>query len=310
MYQSLVVFPLTDFRFARPEGYPSIFPIGLFGDTPLLTLKKIFTYISFNVPFILTLIGLITILILIKNRHSVRAAMGATFAVAYFLHYSAAHIQINTHIVTMSVYAIWLGILAFDLIREKKWLSNSKILGIAGVVLMMGWFVALLAQPAYLSLGGWQSESANLPLPKVSGFKVTPEEAETYEKLIDFVNQHVPPDQAIYVGLHRHDVVVIGDVLVYFILDRPIATRYSELHPAITDTQPTQQEIISDIQNEGLDYVILRHIFPNHVLEGAKADFLENLPYIGATDLDEFIKNNFVEVEQFGPYTIWERDSS
>jgi hypothetical protein len=310
MFQNLVVFPLTDFRYARPEGYPGLLPAGLLGETPLLTLKKIFKYISFNIPFLLTLNGLISVIFFIKDRHPVRAAMGATFVVAYFLHYSAAHIQINTHIVTMSVYAIWLGILAFDLIQKKNWLSNTTFLKAVGIVLMMGWLIAVVAQPGYLSLVGWQTESTNVPLPKVSGFKLTPEEVETYEKLINFVNQHVPPDQAIFVGLHRHDVVVIGDVMVYFILDRPIATRYSELHPAITDTQPTQREIIGDIQDEGLDYIILRHIFPDHVLEDAKADFLENLPYIGATDLDEFIKNNFIQVEQFGPYTIWERNSS
>ena len=310
MLQNLVIFPLTDFRFARPEGYPTLLPINLLGETPLLTLNNIFTYISFNIPFLLTLAGLIAVLVLIRKRQHVLAAMGATFAVGYFLHYNAAHIQINTHIVTMSVYAIWLGILTFDYIQERNWLSRTKFLRVAGIILIFGWLISVMARPAYTSWVGWQTERKELLLPKVSGFKVTPDEAQSLQELKNFVNQHIPTDQALFVGLHRHDVVVIGDVMIYFILDRPIATRYQELHPAITDTQPIQHEIIREIQNDGVDYIILRHIFPDQVLERVKADFLKNLPYIGATDLDNFIRINFIQVEQFGPYTVWERISS
>lgn len=210
----------------------------------------------------------------------------------------------------MSVYAIWLGILTFDYIQERNWLSRTKFLRVAGIILIFGWLISVMARPAYTSWVGWQTERKELLLPKVSGFKVTPDEAQSLQELKNFVNQHIPTDQALFVGLHRHDVVVIGDVMIYFILDRPIATRYQELHPAITDTQPIQHEIIREIQNDGVDYIILRHIFPDQVLERVKADFLKNLPYIGATDLDNFIRINFIQVEQFGPYTVWERISS
>lgn len=263
-------------------------------------------YIHFNIPFLLTLAGVVTVVVFIKQRRHIRAAMGATFISAYFLHYTAAHVQINTHIVSMSVYAAWLGIMAYELLLEQNLPIKRSSIYLAGFVLTIGWLFSLIAKPAYLIWDDWQTASAKVSIPKVSGFKVTQDEAETIQDLVDYVNQHIPADQPLFVGLHRHDVVVIGDIMIQFILDRPIPTRYQELHPAIADTQPIQQEIIRDIQEKDVDYIILRKIFPDPVLDQVKQDFLKNLPHVGAMDLDNFIRDNYIHVESFGPYTVWQ----
>ena len=78
-------------------------------------------------------------------------------------------------------------------------------------------------------------------------FVGTPDQARLLTELSDFVNTHMPQSAQLFVGLHRHDVVIIGDVMIYFILNHPIATRYHELHPAITDTAQVQHEIIRDL---------------------------------------------------------------
>jgi hypothetical protein len=122
-----------------------------------------------------------------------------------------------------------------------------------------------------------------------------------------YVQSKTRSDEKIFVGLHRHDVIIVGDIFIYFLLDRPIATRYHELHPAITDTKPVQQEIISELQEGQVSLIIRKHIFSNDVLERVKTDFLRNLPNIGATDLDEYIWGNFKLDRTFGPYEVWVR---
>jgi hypothetical protein len=304
--KDLVVFPLTNFRFARPEGYPNLFPVGLYNPSGLKMLDNVFTYIKFTVPFALFLLGLVTTGLALKSSKPEYVAACVTFSVGYIVHYAAAHVQINTHIVTMSVYAACSGVVLYELIGDKVFAHRpayAKLLAAA----VAGWFISLAAKPAYLGWEAWKSATVALKLPKVSGFKVSPDQAKVLTELSTFVTTHIPRGEQLFVGLHRHDVVVIGDVMIYFILNHPNATRYQELHPAITDTAPVQSEIIGDLTARNIELVILKHIFADETLERVKTDFLRNLPHIGATDLDAFISEHYVEVEKFGPYGVWQR---
>jgi hypothetical protein len=101
-----------------------------------------------------------------------------------------------------------------------------------------------------------------------------------------------------------------GTAADYFLLNRPIATRYHELHPAVVDTADIQREIIRDLQDKNVALIILKRIKPDERLEVVKRDFLRNLPKIGATDLDRFIRANYVQVREIGSDTIWKRKSS
>ena len=125
--------------------------------------------------------------------------------------------------------------------------------------------------------------------------------------LAEFVNATIPRDQPIFIGVHRHDIVVYGDVMAYFLLDRRSATRYQELHPAITDTAPIQREIINDLERQKLPLLILKQMFPDDVLDAVKRDFRKNLPNIGATELDDYIREHYEEVRRFGVSQVWLR---
>jgi hypothetical protein len=228
----------------------------------------------------------------------------------FLLHYSAAHIQINTHIVTMSIYAAMLGIIAYDLLYEQPFAGPQHWRLALSAALVAGWLLALIAQPAYIWWGMRSSATTELTLAKVSGFHVSPDEASALTNLVDFVETNIGEDQEVFVGLHRHDVLVVGDIMVYFILNRPLLTRYQELHPAITDTRPVQLEIMENIQSKHVKYIILRQqMFPDETLEKVKSDFKKNLPQIGATELDTFIRRNYIKIKEFGPYSVWERNA-
>jgi hypothetical protein len=304
LLRDLVIFPLTDFRFARPEAYPSLFPSGIYDASPVKMLNNLFNYLNFTIPFVLFLLGLVAVALAVQKRQPIYAAAGVTFATGFLLHYLAAHVQINTHIITLSVYAVFLGALFFTLVSgvslpKRTWFMRWLVSG-----LIIGWSIALAAKPAYLTYQNWRGATFVLPLAKVSGFKVSPRQGHTLVTLASFVDTFIPPDQEVFVGLHRHDVVVIGDTMLYYILDRPNATRYQELHPAITDTSSVQQEIISNLRDKNIPFIILKNIFSDQTLEKIKEDFLRNLPYIGATDLDKFIRENYVVFQGVEQYQI------
>ncbi len=305
MLEQLVIFPLTDFRFARPETYPNLLPVGVFNPSPVVFLNNVCLYLNFLFPFLVFMTGLLGVGVALARSRPLHLAAGSTFIVGFLLHYSAAHVQINTHIVTMSAYAVALGTLAFTALFGAGLGDRRSFRGIVVFLVVCAWSASLAAKPLYVLWQGTRTQTATLAIPKVAGFRVTPEEADTLTSLRAFVHANTAPHEKIFVGLNRHDALIIGDVLAYFILDRPIATRYHELHPAVTDTAPVQAAIIEELRNGPVRLIVLKKIFPDSQLESAKADFQKHLPQVGALDLDTFIRQNYHPVREFGPYAVW-----
>ena len=308
LLQDLVIFPLTDFRFARPEHYPGLLELNISGKSFLQALSELFEYFSFTFPFIMFVCGLIGIgaAALKKNHRCV--ALGITFSAAYLLHYTAAHVQINTHIISMSLYGSLLGVLFFDLFETNCGFRRPTVARLLGLLLAGGWILSLVAKPIDEAWAERQRPSTELKFEKVSGVLAPHQLARSYSELLAFVDAQIPPDANLFVGLHRHDVVVVGaNAPDYFILDRPIATRYHEIHPAVVDTAEVQREIIQDLRDKNVPLIILKQIKSDDRLDFVKRDFRKNLPHIGATDLDKFIRDNYVQIGQIGNNLIWKR---
>ena len=271
MMRDLIIFPLTDFRFARPERYPSLIPSGIYDPWRLQMLFNFFWYLKFVVPFALALLGLVGTGLALQRRKLDYVALGVTFSVAFLLHYVAAHVQINTHIISMSLYAAGLGVIVYDMALRAA--SNrargAVVTTLLGAMLAAGWFAALAADPAYDTWGD-RKLAGEAALPKLAGINLPPRQARVLTELYGYVNALMPKEEKIFVGLHRHDVIIVNDVLMYFILNRPNATRYHELHPGIADTQPVQQEIIKDLKKNDVSVVVLGRFFPDEWLEEAK----------------------------------------
>jgi len=312
MVEDLVVFPLTDFRFSRPEGYPSLLPVGVFDSRAIMFANGMFHYLSFLFPFLLLLAGTVTLGAALARRKTAETPIAVTFIVAFLFHYSAAHVQINTHIVTMSAYAALLGALTYRTFSFEGGITPERRVFSRLVLLFvfLTWSTSLAAKPLYAFWTRTRTATTRLEIPKVAGFRSTPQEAEALEALYAFVNSNVAPTQKLFVGLHRHDVGIIGDLMSYFILDRPIATRYQEMHPAITDTAPVQAAMIRELRTGDVPIVILKRIFADAELDQAKAEFRRHLPQIGATDLDAFIQQNYRPVRDFGPYSVLLRNNA
>ncbi|MGH8547111.1 MAG: hypothetical protein ACRERU_00610, partial [Methylococcales bacterium] len=205
MVQDLIVFPGTDFRFARPEKYPGILPIGIYDKWRLKMLFNFFSYLKFVIPFALLLLGLFGLGICYIRNSNLYLPMGLTFVFAFLFHYGSAYIQINTNIMSMSMYAAFLGALCYDELRRntdiKAVLVEKFIAGLSVCI----WVMAIVFQPAYEYLSRDQSDYIELQLPKISGMYLERETARSLVGLTEFIQANVAPGQKIFLGSHRHD---------------------------------------------------------------------------------------------------------
>jgi hypothetical protein len=306
MFADLVVFPMTDFPYSRPELYPSLFPHKVLSSSGSKVLLESLNYLTFALPFAAFLSGIAVVLLALRRGMNGVAATASMLCVLFLLHYFAAHVQINTHIVSLSAYGFLLGAL-FVHTATGRMLRGRRVFSAAAAVLAVGWVAVLALPPAY---GRWTARNKpklQLGLAKVSHVFVDAAEAERLEQLHAFVAARVPRDEPIFVGLHRHDVTVVSEYMLYFILDRRGATRHDELHPAITDTSAVQREMVRNIEDKGVRLLVLKHMFSDARLDEIKADYLRNLPDVGARELDDHIVDRFEKAEQFGPYEVWLR---
>ncbi len=309
MWQDLIVFPGTMFSFARPESYPTLLPIGIYDPWRMQILFNIFRYIQFNLPLVVVLSSLFAMGFALGKQNAKYLAPSSIFVVAFLFHYSSAHVQINTNIISISVYAVSLGVLSYRLIDQELVAAGRICIMVLGLAVMAGWITALSVKSFY----DWQISSKETKiesgLPKISGIKVAPNLHKNLAKLREFVNELAAPGQKVFLGLHRHDVTVTGDPKIYFILDRLNPTRHDQLHPGIVDRADIQAEMIRDLQTSKTSVIILDHIFSDQVLNAAKARRAANLSESGAQVLDDFIHSNYTKIRTIGPYDVMQRRS-
>ena len=106
--------------------------------------------------------------------------------------------------------------------------------------------------------------------------------------------------EAVFVASATHDRIFVNDVSLYFLAERPIPTRYHELHPGVATTRPVQQEIINELQTNEVKWLfVVDWPNPNEPNDSAKSS--------GITDLDEYIHKNYQAQEQFGIYQLWQK---
>ena len=77
-------------------------------------------------------------------------------------------------------------------------------------LLVIGWFVAIVAEPARNRFMDWCQKVVVLELPRVAGMRVTPTRSRELMLLADYVNRNISAEQTFFSGLHRPDVTIIG----------------------------------------------------------------------------------------------------
>ncbi len=310
LWENLVRFPLTDFPATRPEAYPGPIPDWSACTSPARTVEELSERLRFAMPTLLCLMSIVWMLVRrsrMENAHRASQLL-VTMCIPFF--WMAAHVQINTHIYTMTLLGIMLTAIVMKdaaplIIRQRTRFIGS----LAATALCLG---AWLPRPAFEMLRPILRSDpvTTLALPRIHPIRTDQSRCVDAESAVRYVRRNTAPDDPVYVGLTRHDTVIISAPLLYFLLQRPIATRYHELHPGIVDTLPVQEEITRSLSDANPRFAILWEPFDNQTLDRIKASRLRTLPDTGATRLDEFLDESYEEVERFGRFVVCKRRSS
>jgi hypothetical protein len=125
-------------------------------------------------------------------------------------------------------------------------------------------------------------------------FRVAPDLART----IRYVHQHTRPGDPVFVGLPRHDMIVTNDVLLYFALQLPPATRWYHFDPGLQTSRPIQQEMVADLQRARPAYVVIV-TWPATPPEPNGSSISS-----GVTLLDAYLRRSYEPVARFGEFSI------
>jgi hypothetical protein len=118
---------------------------------------------------------------------------------------------------------------------------------------------------------------------------------------IEFIDSHTRPDQELYVGLTKHDRVLVNDNLIYFATQRMPATRWSHFDPFLQNRYDVQKQMVHELEVNAPPYIVLDSEWdsvrePN---ESAKSS--------GVTLLDDYLRDNYHYTTSFGQLSIWQR---
>jgi hypothetical protein len=143
---------------------------------------------------------------------------------------------------------------------------------------------------------------ATLDLDVADGVRARRDEARALERLVPYVRARVPPGRPVFVANPRHDLVRVGNPLVYVLVDRPNPTRYDVMQPGVVTTAEVQREIVRDLRGSGAELVI-RWLSP----VAAQAEPNGAGRSSGMRTLDRHLARRWVEVERFGDYAVLRR---
>ncbi|MBN1580827.1 MAG: glycosyltransferase family 39 protein [Anaerolineae bacterium] len=184
------------------------------------------------------------------------------------------------------------GLLSFMLSRPAKAIKVAAIMfGVMLCVLVAGFAFTKLDALEELD---WPAPAR--PTVARAGYALMDEDLAD---VVSFIQDNTDEDEAIYVGATNHDQFLINDVIVYFLAGRPYGTKYHELHPGVTTTSRVQQEIVQELENTPVRWIVLRDGYwyePNETKVDAKIELL-----------DRYILTNYQMVKRFGGYEIWFR---
>jgi len=313
-WRDLVVFPLGDFQIVRSEPYPGLLPSARLWNSltsapgSLARTRDVAEALAewglANAPqYAFVLAGVFAWRSPARRTRSQRVVAGVAWA-STPLFWFAAHTQQNTHFTSMAVLSGLVGVALWnDLSASKLWRRIAFAIG--------GFYLAALAirpaMEAALPLVVW-SQPVALDLPAARGVFVAPREKDVYTAIADYVNANVPEGEPIHLGVARHDAIVINNPRFGYLLDRPIATRYHELHPGVTDRDDVQREMIADLERKHVSCaVIWRFGWPESLLESIVARRTARIPQCGSRLLDEYFAERFEPVLEVGEYAVLRR---
>jgi hypothetical protein len=211
----------------------------------------------------------------------------------------------------LSAFAVSLPLLGYLLQRRVDEASTARrtarVTVFAGVVLVLVLLPLHLLQQNDGLQNALTGRWASLEMPKASGIEV-PRVIATrgnwrvhYRDLIDFVRASTAPGERILSGVQDTSRLVINDAMVYFLADRPPATRWIEMEPGLTNTARGQTELIDALDRQRVRLLVLWNILSNEPNATSRSN--------GIHLLDAYVRENYSEARRFGEYVVMLRST-
>lgn len=115
-----------------------------------------------------------------------------------------------------------------------------------------------------------------------------------------FVSKHTTPNDPVYIGLKSHISVYMSPTRLFWITGRNIGVKNYMLEPGLTTEEPIQRKMVADLQDKKVVWMILRSN------RRGDADFARR-SYKGAGFLDDYIRQNYEPVQEYGKYAVYKR---
>ena len=198
--------------------------------------------------------------------------------------------------------SILLALVAENLIRQNWRPAALALLAVAGIGPLLG-----LAREAVLDLRDPGRAMATwMVLPKAADAACsTPADdrlirvSSDYLRTANFLRVHTRPGEEIFVGLPRHDRILINPVAIYFLADRLPGTAWHYFDPGMQTRAETQRKMVRDLKAHDVDWVVRDASFdairePNGSARSSRA-----------FDLDRYLAQEYRKVTQSGEVSIW-----
>jgi hypothetical protein len=151
------------------------------------------------------------------------------------------------------------------------------------------WTPATADMPAALG-----SCSPTFGLERVACFAID----QTRADAIRYVEARSRPNDAIFVGLRRHDRIFANDALFYFVAARRPATKWYHFDPGLQTSKEIQTAMIGDLTATRPRYVVLEANWEDSTEPN------ESAVSSGVTLLDDFIRANYQPIRAFGTIAV------
>jgi hypothetical protein len=145
-------------------------------------------------------------------------------------------------------------------------------------------------------------ELARLHVDVADGVRAPVAEARALDALVPYVRARVPPGRPVFVANPRHDLVKVGNPLVYVLVDRPNPTRYDVMQPGVVTSAPVQREMVRDLER-ARPTLVIRWLSP--VASEAEPNGAGRPS--GVRILDRYLASRYVEQRRFGDYAVLRR---
>ncbi|HEX2733492.1 MAG TPA: glycosyltransferase family 39 protein [Polyangiaceae bacterium] len=117
---------------------------------------------------------------------------------------------------------------------------------------------------------------------------------------VRFINQVTRESEPIFLGMSSHVRTRENNARLAWLFERPLATRYLQMEPAVITTEPVQREIVNELER-GIHWIVL-------------ADTLDtgdqNAWVPRSSLLDSYIASHYKETRTFGRIRVLERIAS